>query len=81
MEEIRQRYADGELEEVEPLRSREIAAVLSDRAQMVSSRTSWLSVSISGWHVSASCSKSELVSEPDGFSVDTSQLEMVASKR
>jgi hypothetical protein len=81
MEEIWQRYADGELEEVDPRRSQEMAAVLSDRAQMVSLGTSWLSVSISGWHVSASCSKSELVREPVGFCVDTSLSEMVASKR
>jgi hypothetical protein len=71
MDARRQRYAEGALTEVEPRRSRDTAAVLSDRAQMVCSRMSWWLVRTSGWHTSASCSRSELVMVPLMLSLET----------
>jgi hypothetical protein len=70
----RQRYADGALTDVDPRRSRDTAAVLSDSAHIVCSRMSWWLVRTSGWHTSASCSKSEFVMVPLKFSLETREF-------
>ena len=70
----------GPVEDDEPLRAHDSAAVLSDRACTVRSRTSMAVARTSKWTARPASSRSELVTLPVGLSKETTALVTVGGK-